>query len=716
MSATLSSQDEKDIWTLTAIGTTAAVLLVGGIAYWLYSSYSVPKDVQRADQLQRSLDATRLVENYRWQVEILGRLPRPWVSWTSMKPYVWENAASLASLAALVVSVVLLITGFLLSPWVDDRDDILSAGMLTFTLSSNLFVIFRQVIYYQEKQRVGGAAAVDAGFMPASTIEDDYAVPAGAIAPLAVPPSPSPLASPQLPPRRERQSAAVPSSPSLGPAAAVAKSRPRTTTNGSSTGSGSATPSTSAARLQAYTTATQGGTGAPQLSLTLDDHTLDIPTFYSFNWTFRNALQVLIIIVEFIQLISFPLRDLFNNPALVSSPGTSTMVKVFDNVIRIFTLIPDQFSARILFQVQFWGCFTVILLGLAVAAGYGVAKHKYNRDWPLEWVFTLVPFASIFYLPVLVTFVSSAACITQTSYKSQALRCNNQLGNEVLYFVCSMVGFVASYLLLTLFLSSDERRPVEGDITFKSSSVAFMKNMGFLLVIVSLLIPAQKPVVRGLLSLIIIMTMCAYNIRKRPCYVYSINFLRTGTLSMILWATTVVTLLNDIDILTQVGPKTLWISFGLGWSALIALFIVTFRVHMRVRDLKLRILLPNQQQQRAGRGAGRVSQTSSGSGIAPPPMSSAGSEAASSSSSSNSSAATLVVPASAAAGARVATVGRPPRQSVSSNALQRPPLPSQPLPDPVAIGTRGPSADATHFDRRDLDSSSDATLSEPCME
>lgn len=42
----------------------------------------------------------------------------------------------------------------------------------------------------------------------------------------------------------------------------------------------------------------------------------------------------------------------------------------------------------------------------------------------------------------------------------------------------SLAGYVVAYFLLTIFLTSYERKPSHNEIAFKSISVAFIKNMG----------------------------------------------------------------------------------------------------------------------------------------------------------------------------------------------------------------------------------------------
>ncbi|KAJ3349451.1 hypothetical protein GGF32_005611, partial [Allomyces javanicus] len=69
-----------------------------------------------------------------------------------------------------------------------------------------------------------------------------------------------------------------------------------------------------------------------------------------------------------------------------------------------------------------------------------------------------------------------------------------------------------------------------------------------------------------------------------------INYLRTATLSMILWTTLLVTLLNDAAVVITLGPKTIVATFATGYTVLAAGLFAGFKLHMATRRLKLCIM------------------------------------------------------------------------------------------------------------------------------
>lgn len=88
---------------------------------------------------------------------------------------------------------------------------------------------------------------------------------------------------------------------------------------------------------------------------------------------------------------------------------------------------------------------------------------------------------TLLYIPILTTFVSSAACQSlniPTNDFSVTLRCNAPNISRQLYLWLSLFGYMIAYFLMTIFLTSYERVPTKNEIAYKSISVAFIKNMG----------------------------------------------------------------------------------------------------------------------------------------------------------------------------------------------------------------------------------------------
>ncbi|KAI9142465.1 hypothetical protein BKA69DRAFT_1037784 [Paraphysoderma sedebokerense] len=296
-------------------------------------------------------------------------------------------------------------------------------------------------------------------------------------------------------------------------------------------------------------------------------------TYHTFQISMLSILHILLLFVEFFQLLSFPLKDLFHNPLFKESH--QDILDHLDLILKYVTLIPEYIATGVWAKVQFWGMFGIISLGICL----GILLHwlKIRKKWDVRtyWVFTFIPLVSILYIPTLSNFITTAACLTPFFYvTSPSLQCRltPQVDPTIsipLYLFFSLLGFIITYILFTVFLSSDERIPRLGEVSFRSGSVAFMKNMSLLLIISFLLIPAKKATVRGLISLVILITMTAYNINKRPCFVYQINYLRTTLLLIILYTSLLVTLLNDEKVLRPLGLEVVYIALGSGYAVIL---------------------------------------------------------------------------------------------------------------------------------------------------
>ncbi|KAG0243442.1 hypothetical protein BGX31_010725 [Mortierella sp. GBA43] len=225
---------------------------------------------------------------------------------------------------------------------------------------------------------------------------------------------------------------------------------------------------------------------------------------------------------------------------------------------------------------------------MQVVNSLGLQPSINTHDWYLLRFWSCFLAVSILYLPILSTFLSSAACQSQAIYalgherflhqQEQAYRENsagvstievfssivitlldpastitpsvNSLlctGPQIqpeLYLAASLIAYTLAYLLFMVFLTSFERVPAKGEIAFRSNGVAVLKNLGLLLAVDFLLIqsPSQKSL-RGLVSMAIMLAMACYTIRMKPCYWDKLNYWRTFSFSCVLYASLLVALL-----------------------------------------------------------------------------------------------------------------------------------------------------------------------------
>ncbi|KAF9324494.1 hypothetical protein BGZ91_002920 [Linnemannia elongata] len=246
------------------------------------------------------------------------------------------------------------------------------------------------------------------------------------------------------------------------------------------------------------------------------------------------------------------------------------------------------------YLLRFWSCFAAVVFGWLVA----LSIHAWNRrcrrlrrEGRPHWNAISVGW-SVLYLPILSTFLSSAACQSQaihayahekyTQQQEQALHekgghnpkiqatsifssvimtlldpastvaaptpnsllCTGPLVHPGLYLTASLFAYTLAYVLFMVFLTSFERVPGKGEICFRPNGVAVLKNLGLLLAVDFLLIqsPAQRRF-RGLVSIGIMLTMACYTIRMKPCYWNKINYWRTFSFSCVLYASLLVALL-----------------------------------------------------------------------------------------------------------------------------------------------------------------------------
>ncbi|CAO3572761.1 unnamed protein product [Mortierella alpina] len=281
------------------------------------------------------------------------------------------------------------------------------------------------------------------------------------------------------------------------------------------------------------------------------------------------------------------------------------------------------------YLLRFWSCFVVVLCGWVLA----VSIHTWNRRCrrlrregqsqheaiSVGWVSCFIPVVSVLYLPILSTFLSSAACQSQAIHayarerlarleqrpgweghgsfqageilhavvatlldtaptatpSAQSLLCTGPQIQPSFYLAASLVGYTLAYLLFMVFLTSFERVPTKGEICYRPNGVAVLKNLGLLLAVDYLLIqlPSQRRF-RGLVSMAIMLAMACYTIRMKPCYWNKMNYWRTFSFSCVLYASLLVALLcpspaPDKVKGDRIGGK--WVmaphlKMGSGWS------------------------------------------------------------------------------------------------------------------------------------------------------
>ncbi|KAJ2667084.1 hypothetical protein IWW42_005894 [Coemansia sp. RSA 1085] len=313
---------------------------------------------------------------------------------------------------------------------------------------------------------------------------------------------------------------------------------------------------------------------------------LDTTKYHYFDWSLFNIVQIVILFIEFLQLLSFPIRDLLDalqlsrNQSLGDGDESDTASFII-GIITMFANLSSKF-----YIIQLWFLVSVIAcVALAMSIIHVYNSWRPHQPIALYWVKYLLPLANLFYLPILVMLIGSAACLSKLDtedYKDSAsglLRCNDPSIVKPLYLSLSIVAYTAGYIILTSFVTSFDRIPIEGEIHYKSQGVAFLKNMSMLLSIDFLLVANSYRHIRSILSLVIVLFMVCFNISTQPCFVDQINYWRTFGFCCILWVALIVTMLtNETGTLDSISVGGIASALAVGAVILLVLFMAVRRV------------------------------------------------------------------------------------------------------------------------------------------
>ncbi|KAJ1919403.1 hypothetical protein H4219_001995 [Mycoemilia scoparia] len=309
---------------------------------------------------------------------------------------------------------------------------------------------------------------------------------------------------------------------------------------------------------------------------------VDTTMYNGYDRTWANWLQIIILLFEFFQLLSFPVRDLITTISISQSPEESSRFrdagKLASFVMSIATLFTDVSSK--FYIIQFWFLCGMTLTAVAIA----VSIHIYNnysrfRPIPLFWLTYIVPVVSLLYLPILVMLVSSTSCLSKLGTKdghmasSGILHCDSPDISKPLYLILTFVVYALAYVILTVFLTSYDHIPVKGEIQFKSMGTAFIKNMSLLLSINFLLVENKFSHIRSIISLIIMISM--------------INFWRSYIFCAILWTVLVVAMLtNDDTTLDMIGWIGITVAITTGIVVLLLLYTAIWFYRLKAKRYK----------------------------------------------------------------------------------------------------------------------------------
>ncbi|KAJ1657522.1 hypothetical protein IWQ61_003089 [Dispira simplex] len=576
-----------DVIVIVCFFTLVVLSVVGTWLYFYITDKTREPEMVLLDRMQTQKEVENLVENLYTQLRTLKSMPLPW---TTMRPDVLHNVLSWWFVVGIILSLGVLSAGFLKSTaYSPDTRSSLQANVTHQYPSWDLYPFHPTTTDAEPFTSIVGSDNPDQ--TSSSILSRDFITGTG---PLYKDHNHRPI-------RLTRRQGSPTHSPSL-----VTRAILRDET----------TPKDILADLQVSENTMMAGTflffitlnfffmtrqhlyyrRRKTVSLDRSRHHVISKTAYSHyekNW--QNTIQIATLVLEFLQLLFFPLRDLITNTDIIQINDSAS--DTVDIIMALMSFFPRLSSS--LFIILFWTVFAAVFVFFfgAIALHWinsSQARREQGRSVPIYWVSYFVPIVSLLYLPILVVFVSSAQCLSKQVFNVQdqedpdqggLLKCHAPNVQPVAYFIASLVGYTVAYVMMTTFVTSYDRTPVEGEILFKSKPIAIIKNLSLLLTIDFLLVPNHFSRLRSTLSLVILIGLVCVNLKQRPCYVDQINFWRSGCFCCILWTGLLVAMLNNQT--SQVHRLSVGSIVGCIVGGMVVIIIVFVLIHYYGRNFSM---------------------------------------------------------------------------------------------------------------------------------
>ncbi|OAJ35881.1 hypothetical protein BDEG_20112 [Batrachochytrium dendrobatidis JEL423] len=343
------------------------------------------------------------------------------------------------------------------------------------------------------------------------------------------------------------------------------------------------------------------------------------PQFKHIDFTFANCVEILVLGTEFIQLASFPLRDLLRNIAfqqsmLVAQSSSSAMfVKSLRQIASTLSMGLPSINTRFLTTVQFAISWWMLLVGLIVTIIFTGLYHLLriesfeSRMPPFvlrrirqivsgAWVVIPLPLINLLYLIILTSLIDPLGCLSDNSTplwpadslanyaltvearQRQCLPIHD--GNPSLQTWYSLAGFMMGYFLLTICRTAQEPVPVDGMIHYTSRSELLFKNAAVIILLIYVLIPSETTTARGVLAIFIMSGMVAYSVLIGSSYTRSVNVIRTISFMCVMWMAIVVVYFTHSaqrELLYRTGTGV-FTPIAIGWTLIAIVYTVSYLV------------------------------------------------------------------------------------------------------------------------------------------
>ncbi|KAI8927805.1 hypothetical protein BC831DRAFT_451138 [Entophlyctis helioformis] len=376
----------------------------------------------------------------------------------------------------------------------------------------------------------------------------------------------------------------------------------------------------------------QSGMHAPPPDMSVSDSTENFDGFFSYrrrikhispqftriSLTFPNMVECLVLITEFIQLSSFPLRDLLRNLAFQqslmaaeNSSGAAFVQSLRQVVSALATGLPS-INTRFLSTVQFAIAWWSLLFAFIVAAVFTNLYYLLRIEWVEStlppsvlrrvrqilsgaWIMVPLPLINLFYLVILTAFIDPLGCLTDNdtplwpaaSLNDYALAIQGRMrqclpihdGNPPLQTWFSLSGFMMGYFLLTICRTANEPVPRDGAIQYTSRSELLFKNAAVVLLLLYVLVPSEDTTTaRGIVAIFLLSGMILYSVVIGSSYAAPINIVRTISFMCVLWMTMVVVYYTHDahrESMYLTGPRV-FTPIAVGWIVIGVVYVLAY--------------------------------------------------------------------------------------------------------------------------------------------
>ncbi|KAJ3037699.1 hypothetical protein HDV00_001421 [Rhizophlyctis rosea] len=337
-----------------------------------------------------------------------------------------------------------------------------------------------------------------------------------------------------------------------------------------------------------------------------------VPTSRYPSISLHTLMTLTTLLLEFVQVISYPIRDLLRSPTFVASltdpayasSPTVGFVHFIANIANgvAGTGLGGGHDSGFLENVRFvvaWWCvvagwcavllveFGVLLWGWAMDARLPRVRRNVGSG---RWIAGFLPLVNIGYLSVMGSFVQPLGCLSDNITPNWPPTSINEydVARQARLYRCLPIHDgnppLQTWFPLAGYSMGTAHEPfvTPGTILYTSRSEFVTKNALLALLLLYLLIPTQSTVViRGTLAAIVMLIMVFYNAAVGSCYVTSVNRVRTIGFLWGWWMVVVATRYTDPSSTAAFDPTTLFTTIGFGWLTLLLISLGLFLIPVR---------------------------------------------------------------------------------------------------------------------------------------